>query len=98
MVNQSKLIADSFAQILILRSEEHNNINLVSRLIDDNLECESHNSTLRSERLRINFEDHQGFREQKNTLYDNCTNDMFLKIEHRSQINNNNSVCSEKLI
>ena len=98
MVNQSKLIADSFAQKLILRSEEHDNINLVSRLIDDNLECESHNSTLRSERLRINLNDHQCFREQKDTLYDKCTNKMFLRIERRSQINNNNSVCSEKLI
>ena len=81
MVNQSKLIADSFAQKLILRSEEHNNINLVNRLIDDNFECESHNVTLRSERLRINLEDHQGFREQKHTLYEKCTNEMFLKIE-----------------
>ena len=98
MVNQSKLISNTFAQKLILRSEEHDNINLVSRLIDDNFECESHNSTLRSERLRINFEDHQGFCEQKDSLYDKYTNDMFLKIERRSQIKNNNSVCSDTLI
>ena len=98
MVNQSKLITDSFAQKLILRSEEHDNINLVSRLIDDNFECQSHNATLRSECLRINLEDHQGFREQKDTLYDKCTNDIFLKIERCSQINNNNSVCSDTLV
>ena len=93
------MIADSFGQKLILRSEEQDNINLVNRLIDDNLECESHNATLRSERLRINLEDHQGFHEQKHMLYDKCTNQIFLKIELRSQINNNNNgVCSDKLI
>ena len=56
------------------------------------------NATLRSKRLRINFEDHQSFREQKDSLYDKCKNDMFLKIERRSQIKNNNSVCSDTLI
>ena len=61
MVIQSKLIANIFAQKLILRSEEQDNANLVDRLADKNLECMTGNETLRGSRLRINPQDHNEF-------------------------------------
>ena len=98
MVSQSKLIASTFARKLVLRSEECDNTNLVDRLVDDNLECMIEDDNLRIERIRINPNDHEGLRQQKEALYDTCANAMFLKIERRSQLNNNNSVCSDKLV
>ena len=45
MVTQSKLIANTFAQKLILRSEEQDNAILVDRLVDESLECVTRNET-----------------------------------------------------
>ena len=87
-----------FAQKLILRSEEQDNAILVDRLVDESLECVTRNETLRGSLLRINSKGHNEFCQQKETLNDKCTKAMFLKIEQRSQVNNNNSVCSDNKV
>ena len=98
MVNQSKLISNTFAQKLILRSEEQDNANLVNRLVESDFECMAYNETLRRTRLRMNPTENKEFGQQKRSLYDKCTSEMFLKLERRSQVNNNNFICSDEIV
>jgi len=96
MVNFNKLIPSKFSEDLVTLSYQINTNNLI-HLSQDVLEVMSDDEEERAQRFDVNSACNDNFRQRKEHTYNKVARNMFLKLDNRSKVNNQNTISDDKI-